>query len=81
MKYYPLRDLTLEEVAFVDAYCDCVADAPREEVVRFIAVGAEARGDREFYDSISEYYTGLFDAREIWVSALQFAKEFKNEQT
>jgi len=74
-KYYPLKNLTLEEVAFVEAYCDCVADAPREEVVRFVAVGAEAHGDREFYDSISEYYTSLMDAREMWINALQFAKE------
>ena len=71
------RDLTLEDVAFVDAYCSAVAVAPREEVVRFISVDSEYRSSREFYDSMSEYYTSIADAREVWYQAMQFAKEFK----
>lgn len=68
------RDLTLEDVAFVDAYCSAVAVAPREEVVRFISVDSEYRSSREFYDSMSEYYTSIADAREVWYQAMQFAK-------
>lgn len=76
-KYYPLRNLTLEEVAFVDAYCHAVAVAPRAEVVRFVAVDPEYRCSREFYDSMSDIYTSIADAREVWYQAMQFAKEFK----
>jgi len=74
---YTLRDLTLEDVAFVDAYCSAVAVAPRAEVVRYVATDPEYRSEREFYDSMSEYYTSIADAHEVWYQAMQFAKEFK----
>lgn len=72
---YHLRNLTLEEVAFVDAYCRAVAVAPRSEVVRFMATDSEYRSSREFYDSMGEYYTSIMDAKEIWYFATNFAKE------
>lgn len=71
---YTLRDLTLEDVAFVDAYCSAVAVAPRAEVVRYVATDPEYRSSREFYDSMSEYYTSITDAHEVWYQAMQFAK-------
>jgi hypothetical protein len=77
---YHLRNLTLEEVAFVDAYCSAVAVAPRSEVVRYVATDSEYRSDREFYDSMGEYYTSIADAHEVWYQAMKFAREFKNEQ-
>lgn len=77
---YHLRNLTLEEVAFVDAYCRAVAVAPRSEVVRFMATDSEYRSSREFYDSMGEYYTSIMDAKEVWYFAMQFAKDHKNEQ-
>jgi len=75
------RDLTLSEVAFVDAYCSAVAVAPREEVVRFVSVDPEYRSSREFYDSMSEYYTSIADAFEVWYQAMKFATEFRNATT
>jgi hypothetical protein len=72
---YHLRKLTLEEGAFVDAYCRSVAVATREEVVRFMATDPEYRSSREFYDSMSDVYTSIMDAKEIWYFATNFAKE------
>ena len=69
------RELTLEEGAFVDAYCRSVAVATREEVVRFMATDSEYRSSREFYDSMSDVYTSIMDAKEIWYFATNFAKE------
>jgi hypothetical protein len=69
------RELTQEEGAFVDAYCRSVAVATREEVVRFIATDPEYRSSREFYDSMSDVYTSIMDAKEIWYFATNFAKE------
>ena len=74
------RDLTLEDVAFVDAYCRAVAVAPRAEVVRWVSVDPEYRSSREFYDSMSDIYTSIADAHEVWYCAMQFATEFRNEQ-
>lgn len=74
---YHLRNLTLEEVAFVDAYCRAVAVAPRSEVVRFMATDSEYRSSREFYDSMGEYYTSIMDAKEVWYFAMQFATEVR----
>jgi hypothetical protein len=68
------RELTPEELAFVEAYGDAVAVAPRGEVVRFVTCDSEHRSSREFYDSMSEYYTSIADAHEVWYQAIQFAK-------
>jgi hypothetical protein len=68
------RELTPEEFAFVEAYGDAVAVAPRAEVVRFVLCDSEHRSSREFYDSMGEYYTSIADAHEVWYQAMQFAK-------
>jgi len=71
------RDLTPEELAFVEAYLSAVAVAPRSEVVRFVATDSEVRCNREFYDSMGEYYTSIADAFEVWYQAIQFATEVR----
>jgi hypothetical protein len=68
------RSLTAEELAFVDAYLKCVAVADREDVVRFIRATSEERSSREFYDSMSDVYTSICDAKEMWYFAVDFAK-------
>jgi hypothetical protein len=70
-----LRSLTPEELAFVDAYLKCVAVADREDVVRFVRATSEERSSREFYDSMSDVYTSICDAKEMWYFAVDFAKE------
>lgn len=72
-----MKNLTLEQVAFLDAYDNAVADAPREEVVRFLSVTSEERSSREFYDSMSDIYTSIFDAWEVWNQAIKFARANK----
>lgn len=68
-----MKNLTRDQKAFVEAYCNCVADAPREEVVRFMNTSSEERGSREFYDSMSEYYGSIMDAHEVWHMAIAHA--------
>ena len=68
------RDLTAEELAFLEAYLSCVAVAPREEVIRFLRADSEERSSNEFYDSMSDLYTSICDAKEVWYAAMQFAK-------
>ena len=70
-----LRDLTAEELAFLEAYLSCVAVAPREEVIRFLRADSEERSSNEFYDSMSDLYTSICDAKEVWYAAMQFSKE------
>jgi hypothetical protein len=69
------RALTAEENAFVEAYLSCVAIAEREEVERFLRADSEERSSRDFYDSMSDVYTSICDAKEVWYAAMQFAKE------
>jgi len=69
------RSLTVEEQAFVEAYLNCVAIADREDVIRFLIADSEKRSSREFYDSMSDVYTSICDAKEVWYAAMQFAKE------
>jgi hypothetical protein len=71
------RSLTAEELAFVDAYLSAVAVAEREDVVRFLRADSEERSSREFYDSMSDVYTSICDAKEVWYAAMEFAKEDK----
>ena len=70
-----LRSLTAEELAFVEAYLNGVAVAPREDVIRFLRADSEERSSREFYDSMSDSYTSICDAKEVWYAAMEFAKE------
>ena len=68
-----MKKLTIEQVAFIDAYDNAVASAPREEVVRFLTVTSEERSSRAFYDSMSDIYTSIFDAWEVWHMAIAHA--------
>jgi hypothetical protein len=68
------RSLTVEEQAFVEAYLNCVAIADREDVIRFLIADSEKRSSREFYDSMSDVYTSICDAKEVWYAAMEFAK-------
>ena len=70
-----LRDLTAEEQAFVEAYLNCVAIADREDVERFLRADSEERSSNAFYDSMSDVYTSICDAKEVWYAAMQFSKE------
>jgi hypothetical protein len=74
---YPItRELTVDEVAFVDACMSNVADIPREIVEEFV---------REYYNHDKfceeyghEYYTPLADAKGMWEDAKSyFSKESK----
>jgi hypothetical protein len=68
-----MHEFTADELAFIDAYCANVADAPREVVEDFMVRGDE----RAFYDDYSEYYTGLADAYTVWSDALAYARATK----
>lgn len=65
----PLRS---DQIAFVDAYCLAVCDAPRDIVEAFIR---EDDGDKFSEEYGLEYYSGLADAHNIWDLALQFSKK------
>lgn len=69
------RRLTPEENAFLEAYLNCVAVAEREDVVRFLLADSEERSSNAFYDSMSDVYSSICDAKEVWYAAMQFAKE------
>ena len=69
------RSLTAEENAFLEAYLKCVAVAEREDVVLFLLADSEERSSNAFYDSMSDVYTSICDAKEVWYAAMQFAKE------
>jgi hypothetical protein len=72
---YPIkRNLTPDELAFMDSYSSNVADAPPEVVEAFIR--AESHDDfvREYGN---EYYTGLADAIGVWDDAKRYYKEEK----
>lgn len=72
-----MKNLSFDDVAFLDAYDNAVAIAPREEVIRFLVAGPEERGSRDFYTSMSEYYGSIMDAYEIWYTALKHARTNK----
>jgi len=69
------RALTAEENAFLEAYLNCVAVAEREDVERFLRADSEERSSNAFYDSMSDVYSSICDAKEVWYAAMQFAKE------
>ena len=71
-----MKKLTVEQLAFVDAYQHSVADAPCEEVLRFITADSDVRSSRDFYSSM-EYYTSIADAYEVWCCALAHARTNK----
>ena len=68
-----MRELTKDELAFVDAYLSNVADAPRDVVEDFLFLE-----DDQYYDKYgNEYYTGLADAFGVWYDALAYARGSK----
>lgn len=71
-----MKKLTVDQLAFVDAYQHSVADAPREEVLRFVTADSDVRSSRDFYSSM-EYYTSIADAYEVWHCALKHARADK----
>jgi hypothetical protein len=63
--------LTPEQLAFIDAYGDSVADATREEIVAFFVIDdADAFCDR--YGTGT--YSSIMDACCIWNRAMDFVK-------
>ena len=65
------RNLTVEEIAFMDAYQRNVADAHPNIVEDFLRMDGD-----EFREKHGcEYGTGLADARGVWHDALGFAKD------
>jgi hypothetical protein len=69
--------LTREESAFVLTYCTSVADATREEVIAFFALGADADAD-EFSDKYGTgTYSSIMDAYCVWNRAMEFAKSIE----
>jgi hypothetical protein len=69
---YPIkRNLTAEEIAFMEAYQRSVSDASPDIVEDYLRM----EGD-DFYDKYcGEYYTGLTDAHGVWRDALAYAKD------
>lgn len=70
---YPIkRNLTVEEIAFMDAYQSNVSGAPPHAVEAFL----RAESHDQFCEEYGlEYYSGLADARGVWQDALAFAKD------
>lgn len=69
---YPIqRNLTPDELAFMDAYASNVADAPPEIVEAYL----RAENHDEFCKEYGhEYYTPLADAHGVWYDALAYAR-------
>jgi len=70
---YPIkRNLTAEEIAFMEAYTRNVGDADSNYVEAYL----RSEDDSQFCEEYgNEYYTGLADAHGVWQSALRFAKD------
>lgn len=65
--------LTLEQVAFIDAYGNSVAGATRDEVVEFLLHDSEVEGDAFCNKYGTGTYSSIMDARMVWLNALNFA--------
>jgi hypothetical protein len=68
-----VRALTLEQVAFLDAYGNSVANATRDEVVEFLLHDVELDGDAFCDKHGTGTYSSIMDARMVWLNALNFA--------
>ena len=66
------RELTPDDLEFIEAYDRNVSDAPRE-VVRLYLLSFDDFS-KAFYEDYSEYYTGLADAHGVWEDALKYAR-------
>jgi hypothetical protein len=69
-----MKKLNSDDLAFVAAYQHSVADAPREEVLRYLSADSEVRSSHAFYSSM-EYYTSIADAHGVWHCALAHAQK------
>lgn len=70
---YPIkRNLTVEEIAFMDAYDRNVGGASPNVVEAYLRAESHDQFCEEYG---TEYYSGLADARGVWVDALGFAKD------
>lgn len=59
------------DLAFIKAYEDAVAVAPKEIVKLWL----QSKNHDKFYEDYSEYYSSITDAYEIWQMAQSFIKE------
>lgn len=64
--------LSLDDRAFLDAYRQNVASAPREIVEVFLSMQDDHDG---FYEMYSEYYSSIADAHGVWQDALKHARK------
>ena len=72
---YPIkRNLTPDELAFMDAYGSNVSNAPPEIVEAFIRAEDHDKFCEEYGN---EYYSGLADAHGVWYDALMYARGSK----
>ena len=69
-----MRELTKDEMAFVDAYLSNVAEAPREVVEEFVRA---ENHDKFCMEYGHEYYTPLADSWGVWYDALAYARGSK----
>ena len=72
-----MKNLSFDEVAFLDVYQHAVAVATREDVIRFLSADSDERSSREFCDSMDDVYSSIADAHEVWFCALKHARTNK----
>ena len=72
-----MKNLSFDDVAFLDVYQHAVAVATREDVVRFLSADPDERSSREFCDSMDDVYSSIADAYEVWFCALKHARADK----
>jgi hypothetical protein len=72
---YPIkRNLTVEEIAFMDAYHSNVGGAPPHVVEAYL----RSEDNDQFCEEYgNEYYSGLADALGVWEDAIAFASKAK----
>ena len=67
------KPLTVDQIAFINAYLNCVAVAERDELVAYLRDDNEdLRAERRLPN-----YTSIADAHGIWHLALQHARDNK----
>jgi len=72
-----MKNLSFDDVAFLDVYQHAVAVASRADVVRFLSADPDERSSREFCDSLDDVYSSISDAYEVWFCALKHARANK----
>jgi len=72
-----MKNLSFDDVAFLDVYQHAVAVASRADVVRFLSADPDERSSREFCDSMDDVYSSIADAHEVWFCALKHARTNK----